>query len=235
MMTVQRIVDHVYLVPLGKVNVYLLDTEQGLVLIDTGYPGSAPAILQAIRSIGREPSDLKTILLTHAHPDHAGSVGALKRELPAVRIYASEQDIQIVTTGEKQRPIQPAPGLLNHLLFRILIRGDGCVEPAPVDGVLRHQEILDCADGLQAIFTPGHSYGHFVFLLPQHGGILFAGDTAANMTGLNISIGYEHLEQGLHSLRMLGQLDYEIACFGHGKPIMKQASARFRAKWPSQD
>ncbi|MBD3919402.1 MBL fold metallo-hydrolase [Paenibacillus sp. PR3] len=234
-MTIKRIVDHVYMVPVGKVNVYLIETEQGLVLIDTGYEGSAPAILQAIRSIGREPSDLKTILLTHAHPDHAGSVGALKREVPKVRIYASEQDLAIVTEGEKQRSIKPAPGLMNHILFRILIRGEGCVEPAPVDGLLRHNERMEHAGGLQAIFTPGHSYGHFVFLLPTHGGVLFAGDAAANVSGLNVSIGYEHLQQGLQTLIMLGQLEFEIACFGHGKPIMKQASSCFRSKWPGSD
>lgn len=223
------------MVPIGQVNVYVLETEQGLVLIDTGYKGSAPAIIQSIRSIGREPSDLKVILLTHAHPDHAGSIGALKHEVPDVRIYASEQDMRIITEGEKQRPIQPAPGLKNRILFRLLIRGDGCVEPAPLDGVLHHNERLDFAGGLQAIFTPGHSYGHFAFLLPDHGGILFAGDTASNMLGLQLSVGYEHLQQGLHSLSMLGQLPYEIACFGHGKPIMKQASSRIRAQWPSLD
>ncbi|GMK37271.1 MBL fold metallo-hydrolase [Paenibacillus sp. CCS19] len=232
-MTLQRVVDRVYRLPIRQVNVYLLETEQGLVLIDTGYEGSAPAILQAIRSLGCESSDLRTILLTHAHPDHAGSLGALKQEVPDVRIYASEQDISIVSKREKQRTIKPAPGLLNAILFRILIRGDGVVEPAPLDGVLQHGKVLDFAGGLQAIFTPGHSYGHFAFLLPSHGGVLFAGDLAANMSGLNLNIGYEHLEQGLETLRMVGQLDYEIACFGHGNPIMKQASARFRAKWPS--
>jgi len=234
-MNVRPIVDHVYMVPIGKVNVYLLETEQELVLIDTGYEGSAPVIIQAIRSIGRKPADLKTILLTHAHPDHAGSVGALKREVPDVRIYASEQDLAIVSEGEKQRPIKPAPGLMNHMLARLFFRGDGCVEPAPVDGVLRHHERMEYAGGMQAIFTPGHSYGHFAFLLPSHGGVLFAGDTASNMFGFNLSIGYEHLEQGRHTLTMLGQLSFEITCFGHGKPIMKQAASRFRSKWPSSD
>ena len=49
--------------------------------------------------------------------------------------------------------------------------------------------------------------------------------------GLGLSLGYESLQEGLDSLRTLAALDFDIACFGHGKPIMSGASDKFRAKW----
>ncbi len=61
--------------------------------------------------------------------------------------------------------------------------------------------------------------------------MLFAADAASNMMGLGLSLGYESLQDGLDSLRKLAALDFDIACFGHGKPIMSGASAKFKAKW----
>jgi hypothetical protein len=51
------------------------------------------------------------------------------------------------------------------------------------------------------------------------------------MLGLGWSLGYEDLEEGKRSLRKLSDLDFQVACFGHGKPILKDASLRFRKIW----
>jgi glyoxylase-like metal-dependent hydrolase (beta-lactamase superfamily II) len=84
-MKTQQIVEGMYLLPLGNVNAYLLKMDHGLVLIDTGTAGSALKILEVIRFIGHKPSDLKSILLTHCHPDHAGSAAALKRRFQMLK------------------------------------------------------------------------------------------------------------------------------------------------------
>jgi hypothetical protein len=51
------------------------------------------------------------------------------------------------------------------------------------------------------------------------------------MSGLSLSLGYEDLEQGKRSLAKLAALDFSVACFGHGKPLMRDASARFKRAW----
>ena len=61
--------------------------------------------------------------------------------------------------------------------------------------------------------------------------MIFAADTCSNMMGLGWSLGYEDLEEGKRSLRKLAKLDFNVACFGHGKAITEDASARFREKW----
>jgi glyoxylase-like metal-dependent hydrolase (beta-lactamase superfamily II) len=63
----------VYLLELGVGQAYLWEWTDGLTLVDTGTPGSAAAILQAIESIGHRPEEVKEIVLTHFHADHTGS------------------------------------------------------------------------------------------------------------------------------------------------------------------
>ena len=68
-------------------------------------------------------------------------------------------------------------------------------------------------------------------LWPRHGGVLFAADACGNTMGLSPSVGYEDFEEGKRSLSRLADLDFDKACFGHGRAIMHDASARFRKKW----
>lgn len=231
-MKIRKIVDRIYRLQLNTVNAYLIEADEGLILIDTGNAGDSAAILQAIESLGFARTALKAILLTHAHPDHAGSAASLKREVPDARIYASEHDVPIVAGSAKQRPMIASPGWINKLLFRLIIADkDGIVDAVPVDATLKPDDELPYVLGMRAIHVPGHSMGQFAFLLPIHGGVLIAGDACANMLGLGLSIGHEDLSVGRQSLAKLSELDYEIACFGHGKPIMHRASQRMSRKW----
>jgi glyoxylase-like metal-dependent hydrolase (beta-lactamase superfamily II) len=65
-------------------------------------------------------------------------------------------------------------------------------------------------------------------LWPQKGGVLFAADACSNVFGLNLSIAYEDLEEGKRSLNKLAELEFQIACFGHGKAILHDAAEHFR-------
>ena len=89
---------------------------------------------------------------------------------------------------------------------------------------------LSLAGGLHVIHLPGHSAGQVGFLWPQHGGVLFAGDVATNMIRLRYPPIFEDLAEGRRSLARLGGLDFEVACFGHGKAIVGEAVAKFRQR-----
>jgi glyoxylase-like metal-dependent hydrolase (beta-lactamase superfamily II) len=78
--------------------------------------------------------------------------------------------------------------------------------------------------------VPGHCAGQLVFLWPHHGGVLFAADIAGNMLGLSWSVIYEDFKEGKSSLAKVGNLDFDVACFGHGKAIVGGAAERFRQK-----
>mgnify|MGYP000049352272 CR=1 FL=1 len=63
----ELVVPGVYQISLGFVNAFLLESDDGLILIDTGIPGSADKILGAISALGKQPADIHQILVTHLH------------------------------------------------------------------------------------------------------------------------------------------------------------------------
>lgn len=79
-----EVAEGVYRIPARAANTYLIEAAKGLVLVDTGLPGSEKRILNALRKLGKRPEEIRLVLLTHRHPDHIGSVAALKRETSAI-------------------------------------------------------------------------------------------------------------------------------------------------------
>jgi glyoxylase-like metal-dependent hydrolase (beta-lactamase superfamily II) len=230
-MGAEPVVPGLWKVKIRYVNAYLLDTGDGVALIDTGIPGSAPTILEAVRSIGRQPADIRRILVTHCHGDHSGSLAELKRQTGATAAM-HPIDAAMVRAGKAIRGLKPAPGLFNAILGRLVLwLAPTTVEPATIEQEVRDGEAL--AGGLRAIHVPGHCAGQLAFLWPVHGGVLIAADAAAHVLGLTLSPAYEDIDEGRRSLARLSGLDFEVACFGHGKPILSGASARFAETWPA--
>ena len=229
-MSVQEVVRGLWRVPLGFVNAYLFETGEGLALIDTGMPDHARKILDALQAIGRQPADVRQILVTHCHVDHAGGLAEMKRATGAPAAM-HQKDAEMVRTGQSRRPFVPAPGFLNALVCRLFMAAvPTAITPAEIE-----HEIEDGATlpgGLRAIHVPGHCAGQLAFLWPEHGGVLLVADAASHLRRLALSPVYEDLEEGRRSLSKLASLDFEIACFGHGKPILSGAAAQFRKLWP---
>lgn len=225
-----KVIDNVHMISKGGVNAYLLSGPDGLTLIDTGGPGTADMILRAVKQLGNSPSELTTIILTHAHPDHIGSAAALARATGAVvLIHALDKDI--AEKGRGFRPMKASPGLLLGLLFKLFApKPNTSVEPVHIDQVVAEGALLAVAGGLDIVHVPGHCAGQVAVIWQRHK-ILFAADACANMFGLGDPIGCEDLEIARDSQRKLAALSFDIACFGHGRPVIRNASARFRAKW----
>jgi len=230
-MSLQTIVPGVYLVPLGIVNAYLID-QDGLTLIDTGVPASESRILEAVHSLGHQITDIQHILITHCHWDHSGSLQALKKASGAPA-YMHPQDAAMVRLGQAMRPAQPSPGWLNRLAVRLFLttRPATTIAAADIENEVNRETELPVAAGIRAIPTPGHTLGHLAFLWPHHGGVLFVGDAASNLFGLGYSLIYEDLSQGEHSLAYLASLNFNVVCFGHGRPVRHKAASRFQRRW----
>jgi glyoxylase-like metal-dependent hydrolase (beta-lactamase superfamily II) len=230
-MAAKVVVPGLWEVSLGFVNAYLLETGDGLTVIDTGVAGSGEKILEAVRATGRAPADVRNILVTHCHYDHAGGLAELKR-LTGAPATMHPDDAAMVRAGETLRLLTPAPGLITGMVGRLILRfATTSIEAADVEHEVRGGETLPIAGGLQVVHAPGHCKGQLVFLWPQHGGVLIAADAAANVFGLALSPVYEDLAEGERSLARLASLEFEVACFGHGRPIRGGASERFRQKW----
>jgi glyoxylase-like metal-dependent hydrolase (beta-lactamase superfamily II) len=229
-MALEQILPSLYRVPLKAVNAFVIDLgEDGLVLVDAGTPDDVGAILDAVGELGRRPADVRHILVTHCHADHAGGLAELK-EATGAPAYMHPADAEMVRVGRALRPLTPTPGPLNRAVFWLFLRNGP--KTLPVTGV-EHEvsdgEVLPFAGGIRAVHAPGHCAGQLAFFWPRHGGVLFAADAAANVAGLlGLSPGHEDLEEGRRSAKKLAELDFETACFGHGRTIRRGASARFR-------
>lgn len=226
-MDVKEILPGLYVIKLGPVNAHLVEDDEGrLAIVDTGYPKSAGAIEAAIRSIGRQPGDLTDILLTHAHPDHLGSAAHLSKTSASVSMHSD--DATIAARGIIHQTMTPAPGVLNRILFKLVVGSKPAEFPAfDTDRHLADGTTLDVGDGIEVVHTPGHTSGHVSLLLKREGGVLFVGDAASNILGLGYSVGYDDLEAGKASLAILAGREFEVALFGHGRPIAEAASLRF--------
>lgn len=230
---VKQVVPGLWQVPLGPVNAYLVDDGREVVVVDTGRPGSASKLEAALGEIGRKPGDVRRIVLTHVHPDHAGSAAALRR-LTGAAIHMHEEDASLLRKGVGLRPMTPAPGFPG-LLWRLFIRRQAesaRVEAAEVEGLLVDGE--EAPGGFQVVHVPGHCAGQVALYSPKEGGVLIAADTASNAMGLGLAPAYEDLELGKRSLQRLAALDFEVAVFGHGNPIPRKAAEAFRSKWARQ-
>lgn len=91
-----KINDTLHEVNLGIVKVFIIESKNGLILIDTGMPNSEKKIIAYINSIGKSVSDIKYILITHAHMDHFGSAYALQK-MSNAHVGISEKGIPYIS------------------------------------------------------------------------------------------------------------------------------------------
>jgi len=228
--SIKEIVPGVHGVALGGVNVFLVEGDEGLVLIDTGMPHREAKILSALQTLGRKPEDVRYILITHAHIDHVGGLAALKKVTGAITM-AHPVTAGDLREGLSLRPISPAPGWANKLLFNVLMKNAQAsrAESFVVDREVNGGEVV--AGGLPVVPTPGHTAGHLSYLWPRHGGVLFVGDAAAAFFRLGYPPLFEDFDEGERTLARIGTMDFQVACLAHGDAILKDAPARFREKW----
>jgi glyoxylase-like metal-dependent hydrolase (beta-lactamase superfamily II) len=226
-MAAEEIVSGVYGIAMAFVNAFLIADEEGLVLVDSGLPKRRDTILGTVAGIARQPADLKHILLTHHHVDHMGSLADLKDASDA-KSYVHPLDASVVR-GEEPQPGPNRSNLLGKLLGPLVERLSPEPTAATVDVEVEDGQELPIAGGVKAVHTPGHTPGHLAFLLPAKN-VLFVGDAAANILGLRMPIGMYTVdpERAKESIRKLAGLEFDVACFGHGRVLKGEANLRFR-------
>ena len=232
-MSVKQILPGLYQITTTGLNVFLIDSGE-LILVDVGPPNNAKAIQKAVQAIGRQITDIRHILVTHCHRDHAGSLAAVK-QITGAPAYMHPIGAAAVRMGKTRwENSTPPPNplakiIFNTITFRLAHR-EG-FEPAAVEYEVQDGDVIPIAGGIRAIHVPGHSAGQLAFLWEKNGGVLFAAETAFNAFNLIPATVYEDFEEAIRSLTKLTALDFDTACFCHGKTIVHGASAQFKQIW----
>jgi glyoxylase-like metal-dependent hydrolase (beta-lactamase superfamily II) len=147
-----------------EIGVYLLDTEDGPALFDCGPASTVENLRAGLADLGVAVGDLRHLLLSHIHLDHAGAAGALVRENPGLTVWLSPIGMPHLVDPEKLVSS-------SRRLFRNFDELWGTVLPVP-------EQNLRAAEGdvvgWEAFPTPGHASHHVAYI---RGGVLLAGDT----------------------------------------------------------
>jgi len=229
-MSVEEIVSGVYGLRILYVNAFLLADEDGITLIDSGLANRKETFLRALSELRRSPDELKHIALTHHHTDHTGNLAALVKASGA-EVWVHPLEAPIVR-GEVPLPWSNPKSTMLKMLWPVVGRLSiyNSLAPAQVDHEVADGQGLPMAGGMKAVHTPGHTAGHMCYLVQRHGGVLFVGDAATNILGLRPPLGMSTLDmaQAKDSIRKLAALEFEVACFGHGRVLKEQANLKFR-------
>jgi glyoxylase-like metal-dependent hydrolase (beta-lactamase superfamily II) len=220
------ITEHVHFAYTDLVNWTLVTDGNGVMLIDSGFPGHRDDVLDSLRQLGFGVDDLRAILLTHAHVDHFGTAIWFAKT-HGTRVYCHADEV-----GHSKREYleQAGPGDILPRLWQprfltwtlAISRKGGLVR----DGIPTTQALTeDIAAGLpgkpMAIPTPGHTGGHCSFVVD---GVLVAGDALVMGHPLLTRVGpqllpdlFNHDQDGcVRSLAALGLLDNDVLLPGHG-------------------
>ena len=146
-----HVIDSVYYVGTEGISAWIIRTPKGLILLDVGMPDAAPLVEENIKALGFKLSDVKILLNSHAHIDHAGGLAKLKADTGAMLIasagdrYALEKGVY---EGSEDVHLLDFPaGKVDRLI------GDG--ETVELGGVK-----------LTAVLAPGHTKGCTGYSLP---------------------------------------------------------------------
>lgn len=140
-----KIVGNVYYVGAKEVASFLIATPKGHILLDTGFLETVPQIKQNVAQLGFRFEDIKILINSHAHADHAGGFALLKKELTAAKLLVSEGDAPLLARGGKNDP-----NFGDRFLF----------QPITADRILHDGDTVQLGGvTMTARLTPGHTPG----------------------------------------------------------------------------
>ncbi|HET7155641.1 MAG TPA: MBL fold metallo-hydrolase [Hyphomicrobiaceae bacterium] len=185
--------DNVYYVGICWVSAWLITSPNGHVLIDTLYGPYTSQLLGNVRTLGFDPKDIKLVVVTHGHVDHAGGIGQLRSELAPGTRFAMTQEGWREGKEESSHPRWPWV----------------MIEP---DIVLTDGQTVTGGDvAIQAFETPGHTMGTASFAFDaRDGGRTYRAFTVGGL-GLNRIRGPEQVESFIASVKRIRTLTQDGA------------------------
>jgi len=156
----------------GTVSAYLVKGPKPT-LVDCGYASTYENVLRGLAEVGVMPTDVRYVIPTHVHLDHAGAAGRLLEEMPNAQVFAHERGVPHLV--DPTRLIESSTKVFGSTIMALY----GLPEPIPQDRVtaVGKEASLDLGDGMSAtlIHTPGHA-PHQVSVVLDRQNVMFTAD-----------------------------------------------------------
>ncbi len=201
-----------------SVNVFAIP-EAEVTLVDAGIAGSLERIERGLAEIGRSLADVRRVVVTHGHPDHAGTAADLEAAGAEVCIHPA--DFERLKVGVRDALRRPSRGRL----FASVVRPPIAIRP------LEDGDVLPILGGLRVVHTPGHTPGS-ICLYAARDRILFTGDTLQVRRGRVVfasRIYSDDYAAAKASVRKMAALDVATIVFSHYPPWTDQANEALEA------
>lgn len=204
---------------------YLVTTPEGVTVIDAGLPGQWRDLIAELATMGKAPSDIRGVILTHGDGDHMGFAERLRRDY-GVPVYVGAADASRAKGGPKpknaKQPMRLGP-TLGFLAYGIR---KGMARPTWLKEVheLHGGETLDLPGSPQIIALPGHSEGSVAVFVPAVDAV-FVGDGLTTRHVLTGAVGpapapfTDEPARAVESLRALVPTGAKWVLPGHGAPF----------------
>ncbi|HYT09100.1 MAG TPA: MBL fold metallo-hydrolase [Mycobacteriales bacterium] len=192
------------------------DADGSVTLVDAGLGlrWAHRKLRAGLQAIGAAPGDVRRVVVTHAHSDHAGGLARMVAYTGA-DVASHEREAVYLRDGRTPR----FHGGRRTSFAKVTVAEE-----------FLNGSVLPVAGGLRVVHTPGHTPGH-VSLLHLPTGVLVTGDALFNLRGIRYSPGSLCTDPELNrkSVDGLGDLDFEVVAFTHGPEIRHGARAAVRA------
>jgi glyoxylase-like metal-dependent hydrolase (beta-lactamase superfamily II) len=181
--------------------VYLLDCEGGLVLVDVGFTSQCQINIEnELDEMGKNWSDINKIIITHAHGDHIDNLPKIKTLTDAeVIIGRGDEESLLQQTGVK------------------------------ADVILDQEDVIGECGNIEIIHIPGHSKGNIALYLSKYKAII-AGDTIFEDSEGNLEAPpkkyCDDVAMATKNLKILERYDFDKILLSHGKNIMNNAKQK---------
>jgi len=202
-----RVIGNIYYVGAAEVSAFLITTPAGHILLDSGFAETVPQIKENVARLGFKIEDVKILLNSHAHFDHAGGLALLK-EMTGAQLLASEMDAALLAVGGK-----------NDFQW-----GDTLsYKPARADRLIRDKDRVELG-GVQMIarLTPGHTKGctTWTMKVKENGNeydVVIVGSASIPGYKLVSNSGYPNIAEDYEqTFRVLKSLSCDVFLAPHG-------------------
>jgi len=225
----QNVADGIHRIEDAYTNWYIVEDEGALTIVDAGVPTSWSSLQAALSALGRRRTDVRALILTHAHFDHIGFAERARTEL-GIAVYVHENDVPLTRhpmqySHERPRSLYLATQVQALPIVATLVR-NRAFWPPPIADVRRFSDgSLDVPGSPRVLFTPGHTLGHVAFHFPDRDAVI-AGDafvtldpyTAKQGPKLVARAATADTERNLASLDAIAETGATTVLTGHGEP-----------------